>query len=95
MLVTDGPFSGTAQGSSSSIVPSLPITTTELVSGLIINRRLGLTLWDYGELPFNLLGQICLQYSLMWIVISAAGIVIDDYLRWKLYGEARPRYTIF
>ena len=34
------------------------ITALELVTGLIVNRWLGLGVWDYSSLPMNFLGQI-------------------------------------
>ena len=71
------------------------VTVVEFFSGIILNRWLGLGIWDYSGVPFNLLGQICLLYSFLWIPLSVVGIFVDDYLRWKLYGEERPRYTIF
>ena len=68
------------------------VTVIEFLSGLIINVWLQLNVWDYSDMPFNLLGQICLQYSFAWIILSAIGIFLDDYLRWKLYGEIKPHY---
>jgi len=70
------------------------VTTVEFISGLILNRRFGLGVWDYSEMPLNVAGQICLAYSLLWIPVSVMGILLDDYLRWKLYGEERPKYTV-
>jgi len=71
------------------------ITAVELTAGLIVNVWLGLDVWDYSGLPLNLFGQISLLYSLYWIPLAAVGIFLDDFLRWKLYGEQTPRYTIF
>ena len=70
------------------------VTVLELISGIVLNIWLGLGVWDYSHLPFNILGQICLAYSLIWVTLSAVGIFLDDYLRWKLYGEQRPKYTL-
>jgi hypothetical protein len=70
------------------------ITVLELITGLIVNRWLGLGVWDYSGLPLNILGQISLLYSFFWIPLAAFAVWLDDYLRWKLYGEERPRYTI-
>ncbi len=69
------------------------ITAMELLSGLILNRWLGLDVWDYSAYPFNFMGQICLEYSLFWVVLSLLGIVADDWLRHVLFGEKRPSYT--
>jgi uncharacterized membrane protein len=70
------------------------VTVVELVAGLIINVWLGLGVWDYSGLPWNILGQISLLYSFFWIPLAAVAVWLDDLLRWKLFGEERPRYTI-
>jgi len=70
------------------------ITAAEFISGLILNIWLGLNIWDYSDAPLNLMGQICLPYVFAWIGLSVVGIYLDDYLRWKLYGEQKPKYYI-
>ena len=77
-----------------SLIGGAAVTVIELASGIVLNIWLGLGIWDYSHLPFNILGQICLLYSLIWVVLSTVGIFLDDYLRWKLYGEQRPKYTL-
>ena len=54
------------------ILCTLIITVLEFVTGLIVNLWLGLGVWDYSNMPFNLMGQICLLYSLLWCLLSAA-----------------------
>lgn len=71
------------------------ITAMELAFGLILNLYLGLSIWDYSKLPFNLWGQICLSYSMAWAGLSLVGILLDDFIRWRFFGEEKPRYTIF
>ena len=77
-----------------ALIGAAAVTIIELISGIILNIWLGLGIWDYSHLPFNLWGQISLTYSLIWVALSVAGIFLDDYLRWKLYGEQRPEYTL-
>ena len=36
------------------------ITCAEFLTGLVVNRALGLGVWDYSKQPHNLMGQICL-----------------------------------
>ena len=43
-------------------------------------------------MPFNLLGQICLPFAVAWLALAAVAIVLDDYLRYWLFGEEKPRY---
>ena len=75
------------------LLGSLIVTVVEFFSGCIINLGLGWNVWDYSNLPLNLLGQICLPFSFMWVLISAVAVVLDDYLRYWLYGEEKPHYT--
>ena len=70
----------------------LVITTLELIFGLILNVRLRLNVWDYSNLKFNLMGQICLEYSVLWFFLSLPAIIFYDYLRHWLFGEEKPHY---
>lgn len=57
------------------------ITFIEFISGCIINIALGLNVWDYSNLPLNILGQVSLIFSFAWFVLSYFAIKIDDYIR--------------
>ena len=70
------------------------ITALEFITGCIVNLWLGWDVWDYSELPYNLLGQISVVSSVGWYFLSAVGIVLDDWLRYIFFGEDKPRYTI-
>jgi uncharacterized membrane protein len=70
------------------------VTGIELIAGLILNLWLKLDIWDYSNLSFNLLGQICLQYSIIWFLLSLLAIVLDDWLRWWLFEEEKPHYKL-
>lgn len=69
-------------------------TVLELFTGLIVNVCLGWNVWDYSDVPFNFLGQICLPYTFLWIALSVVAIILDDVLRWKFFGEEKPHYTL-
>lgn len=71
------------------------ITALEFLVGCVVNLWLGWNVWDYSSLPGNLLGQICPQYCLLWLPVSLAGIILDDWLRYWWWNEERPRYRIF
>lgn len=70
------------------------ITIVEFIAGCILNLYLGLGVWDYSNVPFNLLGQVCLSYFVLWFFLSLAGILIDDYLRYWIFDEKKPQYKI-
>ena len=46
----------------------LIITSAEFLTGCIVNLAFHLDVWDYSHLPFNLLGQICLPFSIIWFL---------------------------
>lgn len=69
------------------------VTAVELISGIILNIILKLGIWDYSDMPFNLLGQICLPFSIAWFFLSLAAILLDDYMRYWMFGEEKPHYT--
>ena len=77
------------------IIGSAIVTALELVSGCILNLWLGLGVWDYSGLPLNLWGQICLPFSLLWVVVSILAVVLDDWLRYWLFDEEHPHYDVF
>ena len=52
------------------IIGSVVITTIELAAGCIVNLKLKMNVWDYSSLPFNLCGQICPRYSMLWAVLT-------------------------
>lgn len=70
------------------------ITALELISGLVLNRWLGLNIWDYSSLKYNFLGQISLHFSLIWFPLSMAAIFLDDWLRYYLFEESKPHYKL-
>ena len=76
------------------LIGAVLITVLELLTGWIVNICLGWNVWDYSRMRFNFYGQISLISSIGWYFLSAVGIYLDDYLRWKLFGEEKPHYKI-
>lgn len=80
---------------SQMIISSFIITTIEFITGVIVNLWLKLQVWDYSDMPYNLMGQVCLLYTVFWFFLSAPAILLDDYLRYLLMNEEKPRYKLF
>lgn len=76
------------------LIGAVGITTLEFLTGCIVNLWLGWGIWDYSGIPGNILGQICPQYMLLWLPVSLAGIILDDWIRYRAFGEQRPRYNV-
>lgn len=49
------------------------ITAAEFFVGLIVNKKLKWGVWDYSNIPFNLMGQICPLYSFFWFLLCRPG----------------------
>lgn len=77
-----------------SLIGSGIVTILELITGLIVNVRLGLGVWDYSNLPLNFMGQISLVYTLLWVPLSCVAIVLDDHIRYRFFNEEKPHYKI-
>lgn len=70
-------------------------TVIEGISGLILNVYLNLHIWDYSNVPFNFFyQQCCLPFCVAWFILSAACIIVDDYIRYKIFNEERPHYIL-
>jgi len=91
-----------------SVVGAAIVTVLEFLTGCIVNLWLGLDVWDYSSLPCNLLGQICLYYFILWIPMSAVGIIVDDWSRYlsglflrkffprlSIEPREKPHYILF
>lgn len=70
------------------------VTAVEFVSGILLNMVLNLDVWDYSNMPFNIYGQICLPFTVIWFFLSFLAIVADDFLRWLWFGERFPEYHL-
>lgn len=68
-------------------------TALEFITGCIVNLWLGWDVWDYSDMPGNLMGQICPQYTLLWAALVLVAILLDDYIRWRFFNEEKPHYT--
>lgn len=72
-----------------AVLGAAAITTMELLSGLFLNVLLGLRVWDYSALPYNLLGQVCLAYFFLWIWVAMAGGALESGLRKRLFQRTQ------
>ena len=76
------------------LLSAVAITMIEFVAGLILNVWLDLGVWDYSHMKWNICGQICPQFFCVWVVLSLPAILLDDFIRWKLFDEEKPRYYL-
>ncbi len=46
------------------------ITGIEFLVGCIVNLAFHWNVWNYSAMHFNILGQVCLLYSVLWFLLS-------------------------
>lgn len=71
-----------------TLIACFGITVIEFVSGYIVNKWLQWKVWDYSHLDYNLDGQICLEFSFYWLLLSFVVIVLFEFIYW-LYNKKK------
>lgn len=67
------------------LLGSVIITATEFTVGVIVNIILGWRVWDYSDMPLNILGQICLPFSIMWFFLCIPACGVCKIIEKRLY----------
>ena len=70
------------------------VTAGEFITGLIVNKWLKLKVWDYSDQPFQLFGQICLPFAIIFSGLCATGIVLSGYLLHWIFKEEKPEFHV-
>ncbi len=63
------------------VVGAITITAVEFAVGCLVNIVWKQNVWDYSGVRYNLLGQICLGFSLMWYVLSVPAFLVCDAIK--------------
>ncbi len=53
------------------------ITAVEFAAGVVVNLILKLDVWDYSNMQFNILGQVCLFFSCMWFALCIPAYLLS------------------
>lgn len=75
-------------------IGSIIITLLEYCTGVLLNIKLGLHIWDYSNLPFNVDGQVCLLFSLIWVLLSIVASIIDNNIRHYIFKEPKKNLKL-
>lgn len=62
------------------ILGAVLITAVEFIAGYIVNIKMKRGVWDYSGARFNLYGQICLKFSLLWAVLTLPVMILSQML---------------
>lgn len=70
-----------------SLIGTGIVLVIEYTAGYILNIKMGLDIWDYSNMFFNINGQICLEFGLLWLLLMPAAIWLEDFIRFKFWNE--------
>ncbi len=52
------------------------ITVLEFGVGMIVNVIFKLDVWDYSQMRFNILGQICPSFTALWFLLNIPAVFL-------------------
>ncbi|MBR5538672.1 MAG: hypothetical protein IKU61_02110 [Clostridia bacterium] len=70
------------------------VTATELVAGLILNDLMGLSVWDYSDMRYNIAGQISLVYSFLWYFLCIPVHILCRIIKHHIFDVFSPCDTL-
>ncbi len=70
------------------------VVACEFITGIIVNKWMEWGVWDYSDQPFQVLGQICLPFAVIFSGLCALGIWLSAYLLHWCFGEKKPNFHI-
>ena len=59
-------------------VCAVGVTAIEFIFGVVFNIWLKMGVWDYSNVPCNIMGQICPMFSLLWVGVAIAFLPLAD-----------------
>lgn len=59
----------------------------EFITGCMVNLWLGWEVWDYSNVPLNLMGQVCAPMAVFFAFLCLMGIGLDNLIRKYAFGE--------
>lgn len=71
----------------SCFIGAVIITSIEFTVGVFDNIIMHWNVWDYSDMPFNILGQICPHFSLYWFLLCIPSYYLCMLIR-KKFSEA-------
>lgn len=70
------------------------VTSGEFITGMLVNKWFKLEVWDYSDQPFQVLGQVCLPFAIIFSGLCAVGIVLCGYLLHWIFREEKPVFRV-
>jgi len=65
------------------------ITLAEFCTGYLVNIVLNWNVWDYSHLKLNIMGQICVLYTLLWFALCFPSFYIARVIKEKIFTSTK------
>lgn len=65
------------------------ITSIEFGIGMLVNVAAGWNVWDYSDKPFNVMGQICPQFSAVWFLVSIPAFWLSSFIETQVESKTK------
>ena len=59
-------------------ISALGVTVVEFVGGVVFNIIFKMRVWEYSGMPFNILGQVCPLFTLLWAGVAIAFLPLAE-----------------
>ena len=69
---------------------SMYITMVEFAVGWLVNIQMDMNVWDYSDQFMNIMGQVCLLYSIFWYLLTIPTVFLSNY-----FISRRPRGIVW
>ncbi len=73
------------------IVGAVIITSVEFAVGCVVNLWLGWSVWDYSSYSYNVLGQVCLTFTVLWFFLCIPLSYLTRYLHIRRFRTHHNR----
>ncbi|MCL2086951.1 MAG: putative ABC transporter permease [Oscillospiraceae bacterium] len=74
------------------VASAVAITVLEFIAGCIINLWLGLAVWDYSNMPGNILGQVSPAFTAAWFFLALPAIYLYDIILHCKFSRPMKKY---
>lgn len=71
----------------SCFLGALIITAMEFAVGVFDNIIMRWDVWDYSDMPFNIMGQICLPFSFAWALMCIPAFYLCRMIRLRFSSQ--------
>lgn len=77
------------------VVGGVAATVVEYVLHYVYQEVLGVSIWDYSRLPYNINGRVCLLFTAFWSILSMLLVyVIHPYVEKRLAYMPKTLFAV-